>query len=111
MILKLTKEEMSLILHHISPHVKQDPAKLDNKDAIWIYILMEIAKKLLNAMPEFTFEPRKKVKIKLKTYQIRAFKELLDLLDLFEIGENDPWQYAVLISFYDHFPTDIKLIG
>jgi signal transduction protein with GAF and PtsI domain len=108
MTLKLTLDEMKLLLFHIKPYVQQDPEKLENKDAIWVYILKEIAKKILNKMAD---DPIKKIySLPLKTYQVRAFKEILDQIDFIEIGNNDPWQYAVLVQLYNQFPDKQLLI-
>lgn len=108
MTIKASKSELELILFLIHPHTSLDPAKIENKEAIWIYILLEISKKIMKTIMENP--SAKSYKIKLRTYQMRAFKELMDRLDFLEIGESDPWQYSVLSMLYDLFPKELKYL-
>lgn len=109
MTIKCTKDELKLITKHIEPYLIQDPDLLENKEAIFVYILYEIAKKIGNT---FLNDPNKSTyKFTFRHYQVRAFKELLDRLDFMEIGERDPWQYAVLSQIYEKFPQELKLLN
>lgn len=100
------REGMKLILELIKPYALENPEEMCNTEAIWVYILIEIAKKVRKSMDE----PKKRYKIKFRTYQFRAFKELLDRLDFLEICQESPLKFAILQDFYQIFPDKTSFL-
>lgn len=97
--IKTNKDGLKMILNMIKPYALKDPAELENLEAIWIEILIEIAKKVRAKLEEA--DPKG---IILRRYQARAFKELLDRIDFLEVLDaGDAYGFALLHSFYKPF--------
>jgi hypothetical protein len=69
-----------------------DASEEDNLYKIWVYILQEIRKKLLMSVMEHI------PKIRLRDYQVLAFKEMIGHINMVEVLDQSPFLYAELES-------------
>jgi hypothetical protein len=86
MTIKTSKELMMMLLMLINSYQIQG----NNLERIWVCILGEIRKKIILALAEY------KTNFRLRDYQIIAFRELMERIDVIEVLEQSPFLYTEL---------------